>query len=101
MYDIWMILLLFTMTKNIYLNVCKKIILKLENTFKLQVNLKKPHITNNKEGFVFLGYKFKVVNKKNIVVIRQETFKKIKKKLKEVNYLYDMAIYRWKDILTR
>lgn len=73
-----------------YLSTClQKIILKLENTFKLQVNLKKTHITNNKEGFVFLGYKFKVVNKKNIVVIRQETFKKIKKKLKEVNYLYD------------
>ena len=68
------------------LKKAKKIIVeKLENEYKLKVNTKKTFITNNKNGFSFLGYVFKVDNNKIIVRIKRENFEKIKKKLKRIN----------------
>ncbi len=73
-----------------YLKKCMKLIIdKLDKDYKLKVNRKKTNVTNIKEGFVFLGYRFRVINKKTVTVVRQETYRKVKKKVREVNYLYD------------
>ena len=45
-------------------------------------------ITSSKEGFVFLQYKFKVINNKTIIKLRRDTINKIRKNLKKSNYLY-------------
>lgn len=37
---------------------------------------------------MFLGYCFKIKNNKTIIKLRSKTFYKVKKRIKEVNYLY-------------
>lgn len=77
-------------TNKKYLEKCLQIIEeRLNNIYKLQVNKKKTKIINAKNGFVFLGYSFQLYNKKTIIKIRQETMKKIKHRIKHVNYLYE------------
>lgn len=60
----------------------------LNEKLKLKLNTKKTVISSSSEGFVFLGYKFKVINKKTIIIICKSTKERIKKRVKEVNYLY-------------
>lgn len=62
---------------------------ELEKTYNLKLNLNKCHITNCKEGFVFLGYKYKIINTKTIITLEQSSKKRILKIIKEVNYLYN------------
>lgn len=45
-------------------------------------------IVSIKEGFVFLGYRYKVLNKKTIIKIENSCKKRIIKRIKEVKYLY-------------
>ena len=66
--------------KNIIIN-------KLENEYKLQVNKNKTKITNCKVGFSFLGYTYKIINKKSVVKIKKECINKIKKKIKKTKHL--------------
>lgn len=66
-----------------YLEKCLNIIeSKLLNEYKLNINKKKSEIYNIKDGFEFLGYKFKVVNNKTIVLINNKTYCRIKKVIK-------------------
>ena len=65
------------------------IIDKLEREYKLKVNTKKTKIVNNREGFSFLGYLFKVIDKKIIIKIKKSNIDKVKKKVKQVRYLLD------------
>ena len=52
-----------------YLKQCLKIIIeKLEKEYLLQVNENKTKIINAQEGFIFLGYKFILKNKKTIMI---------------------------------
>ena len=71
----------------------KKCLIKIEeiinNVYKLEVNKKKTRIVSIHEGFSFLGYRFMVRNNKTIVKIKRDTIKKVKRRVKEVNYLYD------------
>lgn len=72
-----------------YLKKCLSIITsKLENEYLLEVNQKKTFIVNNHEGFIFLGYHFKVINGKTIISIRKDTINKVKSRVRELNYLY-------------
>ena len=68
----------------------KKCLIKIEKiineVYKLEINRKK---TNINEGFNFLGYRFFVRNNKTIIRIKGDTIKKVKRRVKEVNYLYD------------
>jgi retron-type reverse transcriptase len=65
-----------------YLKKCQKIIIeKLENEYLLSVNENKTEIINVKNGFNFLGYNFKVINKKTIVNISNSSLKKVKKNI--------------------
>lgn len=66
----------------------KRIEYILNNVYKLELNTKKTMITSSKEGFVFLQYKFKVINNKTIIKLRRDTINKIRKNLKKSNYLY-------------
>lgn len=72
------------------LKEAKKIITKrLENEYKLKVNEKKTWINNIKYGFSFLGYTYKVIDKKTIIKIKKSNIDKIKKRIKEVKYLFN------------
>ena len=72
-----------------YLEKCIKIIIhKLKEEFLLEVNDKKTHIINIKNGFIFLGYRFMVKNHKTISLLRNETYNKIKKNVKKNTYLF-------------
>ena len=65
---------------------------KLKKEFKLELNNKKTFISNMSNGLNFLGYNFKVINNKTIVTVRKESYKKIKKNVKKINYLFDKGI---------
>ena len=74
------------------INYLKEIKIKIEkellNTYKLKINKKKTFITDNREGFTFLGYRFRVINNKTIINISNSTKIRVKKRIKEVKYLY-------------
>lgn len=68
----------------------KKIIIdKLKKEYKLMINEKKTWINNMKYGFSFLGYTYKVIDKKTIIKIKRSNIDKIKKRIKEVKYLFN------------
>lgn len=62
---------------------------KLEKEYKLKVNRKKTKIVSCREGFSFLGYVFKVIDKKLVIKIKRSNLEKIKKRVKQVRYLLD------------
>lgn len=68
--------------------ILKKITFILEHTYQLKINQNKTKIYNSKEGFEFLGYRFKIVNHQTIMTVRKESLRRIKKRIKEINYLY-------------
>ena len=74
------------------INYLKEIKVKIEeellNTYKLKINKKKTIITDNREGFTFLGYRFRVINNRTIINISNSTKIRDKKRIKEVKYLY-------------
>ena len=73
-----------------YLYECLDKIEKIiRDVYKLEVNRKKTKIVSIHEGFTFLGYRFFVRNNKTIIKIKKDTIKKIKRRVKEVDYLYD------------
>lgn len=67
----------------------KTLIDKLEKEYKLMINEKKTWINNIKYGFNFLGYTYKVIDKKTIIKIKRSNIDKIKKRIKEVKYLFN------------
>lgn len=61
---------------------------KLEEEYKLKTNSKKTSIVSSKVGFSFLGYVFRVDNNKIIMKIKKSNIEKVKKRIKEINYLF-------------
>lgn len=72
----------------------------LEKEYKLKVNSKKTKITSSKEGFVFLEYKFRVINNKTIINLRKETLRKIKKNIKKNEYLFKNEKIEFKTLFS-
>lgn len=72
----------------------------LEKTYKLKVNSKKTKITSSKEGFVFLEYKFRVINNKTIINLRKDTLRKIKKNIKKNEYLFENGKIEFKTLFS-
>ena len=73
-----------------YLDQCKNIIIsKLNKEFNLDINKKKTYIINAKNGIPFLGYNFKVINKKTIIKLSKNSKNNIKKGIKRTKYLYN------------
>ena len=82
-----------------YLYECLEKIEKMLTTdFKLEVNKKKTKITSISEGFTFLGYRFFVRNNKTIMRIKNDTLKKIKRRVKELNYLYNNDYIKFEKV---
>ena len=75
-------------TKNKLKKIYKLIEKELIEKYKLKLNKNKCKIVSIKEGFVFLGYRYKVLNKKTIIKIEKLSKKRIIKRIKEVKYLY-------------
>lgn len=61
---------------------------ELEEKYRLKVNKKKSFIVNIKNGVNFCGYKFRIIDNKTVVNVSKDTFKRVKKRIKEVSYLY-------------
>lgn len=70
-------------------NAKAKITEKLNKEYKLNVNRKKTFIVNNKEGFSFLGYTFKVIDGKTVIKIKRSNLEKVKRRVKQVKYQFD------------
>ena len=84
-----------------YLSICYKEIKEiLEKEYKLKVNSKKTHITSSKEGFVFLEYRFRVINNKTIINLRKDTLRKIKKNIKKNEYLFKNEKVEFKTLFS-
>lgn len=61
----------------------------LEETYHLKLNTNKTKIYSSTEGFEFLGYRFRIYHKKTIMTLRKDSIIRMKKRVKEVNYLYN------------
>ena len=61
---------------------------ELNDVYKLKLNKKKTCITNIKDGVVFCGYRFRIIDNKTIVNVCKSTKYRVKKRVKEVKYLY-------------
>lgn len=75
--------------KEVLKNAYKKIEYILNNKYKLKLNSKKTKIVSANEGFSFLGYTYKVIGKKTLVKLKREAYEKIKKRVKQVYYMYE------------
>lgn len=73
---------------------------KLKSEYKLNINKKKTKIYSSKEGFEFLGYRFKVKNNKTIISVNNKTYSRIKKKVKcnMKNYSNNNLLYNYSSI---
>ena len=79
---------LFSHDKN-YLKYCHEAIIYFLKEYKLNVNIKKTRIDSIKNGVDFLGFKFYISNNKIIVKVRNDTKRRFKRKMKNLNKLYD------------
>ena len=78
-----------------YLKECLNLISeKLKNEFYLEINQNKTKIYSIKQGFIFLGYRFFLKDKKTICILRNETYGKLKKNVKRIKS------YLQKDFIT-
>ena len=75
--------------KKVLENAYKEIAKILEEKYKLKLNSKKTKIVKSNEGFSFLGYTYKIINKKTIVKLKRESYEKTKKKVKRTYYMYE------------
>ena len=81
-----------------YLKYClTKIINKLKNEYKLEININKTKINTIKNGIEFLGYFFNLKNNRLIVKIKNITKKKLKIRIKELKLLYENRIITKKE----
>ena len=67
----------------------------INNEYKLKFNDKKTFISNSNQGISFLGYTFRVRNKKTIIKLSSNTKKNIRKGIKRANYLYKNNIIKF------
>ncbi len=74
--------------KKVLQNALKVIEKKLDEEYKLKLNIKKTKIVPISKGFVFLGYNFKVINKKTIIRIYSGSVKKVKQNIRKKIHLY-------------
>ena len=70
---------------------------KLNREYKLELNKNKTYIKPSKEGITFLGYHFRVVNKKTIITLTSDAKKRIRKGIKTTKYLIDNNYIEFKS----
>lgn len=64
----------------------------LKNNLKLDLNENKTRIDNIKNSINFLGYSFNITNKKIQIKIKQDSKKRIKKRIQHLEFLYEKGI---------
>lgn len=72
----------------------------LNNKYKLKLNRKKTKLIKSSNGFTFLGYRFRVINRKTIVTLCSSTKNRIKKKVKENKYLYKNGYINFEKVFS-
>ncbi len=82
-------MILFSDSKEKLKEVKEKIEKELEEKYLLKLNQKKTIIVNIKQGFNFCGYRFRVIDGKTVITVCKDTKERVKKRVKEVRYLYD------------
>ncbi len=81
-----------------YLKYIYKIIInKLNMEYKLKINTNKTMILKASHGFVFLGSRYRVINKKTIINISSSKRNKIRKNIRRKRKLYDMGYISYKS----
>ena len=60
----------------------------LENKYKLKLNDNKSFIVSSREGFDFLGYRYRIVNNKIIINVKKSNKIRLLNNINRVNYLY-------------
>ena len=60
----------------------------LENKYKLKLNDNKCFIVSSREGFDFLGYRYRIVNNKIIINVKKSNKRRLINNINRVNYLY-------------
>lgn len=84
-----------------YLKKCLEVIReKLKNEYKLDINKNKTMITSCKEGINFLGYNFKVNNKKTVITLSQSSKRNIKKGIKRNKYFYNNKMINFNQVFS-
>ena len=84
-----------------YLKYCLSIIKdKLYNEYKLELNKNKTIISSSSNGINFLGYNFKVINKKTISTLSQSTKRNIRKGIKRSIYLYNNDLINFNSLFS-
>jgi len=84
-----------------YLKEClNKIENKLKEEYKLTLNKNKTVIRNIKYGIDFLGYTFKVVNKKTITKLTQDVKRKLIKNIKRLKYESEHDLIEFEGIFS-
>ena len=72
-----------------YLKYCLEEIIRILNEeYKLEINKKKTNIVSIKQGFIFLQYRFQVINNKTIIKLSNNTLHKVKKNINKNKYLF-------------
>ena len=81
-------IIIFSKSKEYLKEVLNSIRIILSKEYKLKLNNKKTKIVSIKEGFSFLGYRFRVINNKTIINISKDTKNRVIKRSKEILWLY-------------
>ena len=85
-----------------YLNYCLDLIKIKLKEYNLELNMNKSKINSIKNGIDFVGYRFYIRNNKITIRLRNRTKNNFKKKVKEVNKLYNTGYvnnYEYNNIL--
>lgn len=90
-------ILIFSDDREYLKEVLNKIVIILKNNYLLDVNKKKTFIVNIKDGFNFCGYRFRIINNKTVINISSDTLKRVKDRVKEVKYQYELGIITFKQ----
>lgn len=81
-----------------YLKYCRCEIINFLKSLKLDINDKKTRVDSIKNGLDFLGFRFTIRNNKIILKVRNSSKKKVKRKMKKINMLYDNDLIDLHDI---
>jgi len=80
--------IIFSEDREYLKSVKDKIEKELNEIYRLKINKKKTNITNIKDGVVFCGYRFRIIDGKTVINVCKSTRNRVKRRIKEVKYLY-------------
>lgn len=82
-----------------YLKWCLKKIRKIMAQYQLTLNKKTCIMNVSKNGIDFLGFHYYIMNQKVIMKVRKITKKRLRQKMKKLDYLYSKKKITEKDIM--